>query len=138
MARVFLERFYKSMDKAVRSIAPDAMRLLEAYDWPGNVRELENTIERAVALESGHEISANVLPEKIFRAAQASALSAAASNGASLIPEGGIDLEQHLQAIEKGYLIEALRKSDGVGTHAADLLKVSYRSFRHYSKKYNL
>ncbi|HXN64205.1 MAG TPA: sigma-54 dependent transcriptional regulator [Candidatus Acidoferrales bacterium] len=138
LARVFLERFRKSMDKTVESIAPEAMRLLEAFDWPGNVRELENTIERAVALESGREISPNVLPEKIFRAAQAEALSAAGNNGAPLIPVEGLNLEQHIQDIEKGYLIEALRMSGGVGTRAAELLKVTYRSFRHYSKKYNL
>src|SRR5271170_1531119 len=57
LARHFLEGFRKSMEKLVEGISPQAMRHLESYDWPGNVRELENTIERAVALESGTEIS---------------------------------------------------------------------------------
>src|SRR5277367_5674549 len=45
LAREFLGRYAKSMNKAVEGIDPEAMRRLEVYDWPGNVRELENTIE---------------------------------------------------------------------------------------------
>src|SRR6202049_4211764 len=47
LARAFLERFRKSMEKPIEGISPEAMHLLEAYDWPGNVRELENTMERS-------------------------------------------------------------------------------------------
>jgi len=65
LARHFLERFRKSMEKPVEGISPQAMQRLESYDWPGNVRELENTIERAVALESGPEISVGVLPDRM-------------------------------------------------------------------------
>src|SRR5271157_3359131 len=65
LARHFLEGFRKSMDKPIEGISPQAMRRLESYDWPGNVRELENTIERAVALESTPEISLRVLPDRI-------------------------------------------------------------------------
>src|SRR6202521_4112487 len=64
LARAFLERFRKSMEKSMEGISPEAMSLLEAYDWPGNVRELENTLERSVALETGIIISAAVLPAK--------------------------------------------------------------------------
>src|SRR3989441_13254977 len=62
LARFFLERFRKSMEKSIEGIEPEAMRRLESYDWPGNVRELENTMERAVALETTNEISLRVLP----------------------------------------------------------------------------
>jgi len=53
LARHFLERFRKSMEKPIEGLSPEAVRRLEVYDWPGNVRELENTMERAVALETG-------------------------------------------------------------------------------------
>src|SRR5260370_3051592 len=53
LARHFLERFRKTMEKAVEGVSPEAMTRLESYDWPGNVRELENTMERAVPLETG-------------------------------------------------------------------------------------
>jgi two-component system response regulator PilR (NtrC family) len=136
LARTFLERFRKSMNKQVSGISPEAMQILEAYDWPGNVRELENTIERSVALESGDAISAAVLPEKLHRKPHAG------TNGngkhSAAIPPEGIGFEERIAEIEKSYLNEALKMSDGVGTHAADLLKITYRSFRHYTKKYNL
>jgi two-component system response regulator PilR (NtrC family) len=138
LARSFLERFRKSMDKTVEGIDPEAMRLMETYDWPGNVRELENTLERCVALETGPRISVTALPDKIVRASQAPAHEAVASNGKILIPTEGLDLEQKMKDMEKGYLLEALRLSDGVGTRAAELLKMTYRSFRHYSKKYGI
>src|SRR5882724_4901062 len=65
LARHFLESFRKTMEKPIEAISPEAMTRLESYDWPGNVRELENTMERAVALESGREISLRVLPDRI-------------------------------------------------------------------------
>jgi two-component system response regulator PilR (NtrC family) len=137
LVRAFLDRFRKSMEKTVEGMEPEAMRLLEAYDWPGNVRELENTIERCVALETGPRVSVNVLPEKIVNPALTT-LVKSNSDGHPIIPENGVSLEMQIQEMEKNYLIEALRLSDGVGTRAAELLKMTYRSFRHYSKKYNL
>ena len=65
LAREFLVRFAKSMNKKIDGIEPEAMRRLEVYDWPGNVRELENTMERAIALESGHRVSVEALPDRI-------------------------------------------------------------------------
>src|SRR5246500_2246751 len=85
LARHFLESFRNSMNKKIDGISPEAMRRLESYDWPGNVRELENTIERAVALESGPEISLAVLPDRV--AGTASAFAPAAS-AVQIPPEG--------------------------------------------------
>ena len=65
LAREFLGRFAKSMGKKIDGIEPEAMRRMEVYDWPGNVRELENTIERAVALESQDRITVESLPDRI-------------------------------------------------------------------------
>ena len=143
MARSFLDRFRKSMNKAIDGIEPAAMAKLEAYDWPGNVRELENTIERCVALATGSQISVDLLPDKI-RNGTASSLpvsgqtAAPASNGHVNIPEGGFDLERYMQGTERAYILAALEASGGVGTEAAELLRMSYRSFRHYAKKYNI
>jgi two-component system response regulator PilR (NtrC family) len=137
LARHFLESFRKSMDKLIEAISPQAMSRLETYDWPGNVRELENTIERAVALESGSEISTTVLPDRISGASVAAvALPGEAASFA--FPAGGIDFDGVMAETEKLYLRAALEKADGVRTHAAELLKISYRSFRHLAKKHNL
>jgi two-component system response regulator PilR (NtrC family) len=136
LSRHFLERFRKSMEKPIEGISPEAMRRLESYDWPGNVRELENTMERAVALESSGEISLRVLPDRI--AGYATSSSASAPGGQAAFPAEGVDFEKEIAEAERHYLQAALEKSEGVRTRAADLLKISYRSFRHYAKKHNL
>ena len=138
LVRAFLDRFRQLMDKPIEGIEPAAMAQLEAYDWPGNVRELENTMERSVALESGRLISFSVLPEKIRYAGANSAGPEAPKNGKPAIGNGGVDLEQHIQETERAYILAALEASDGVGTRAAELLKMTYRSFRHHAKKYNI
>jgi len=138
LAKSFLDRYVKSMNKKIEGIDPEAMRRLEVYDWPGNVRELENTIERAVALEAGKRISVEGLPERIT-----SFYSEFHPNGHSapkglLIPEGGLNLENHIASTERSYLLAALECSGGVRVRAAELLKMSYRSFRHYAKKHGV
>jgi two-component system response regulator PilR (NtrC family) len=137
LARYFLERFRNSMNKQIEAISPQAMRRLESYDWPGNVRELENTIERAVALESGPEISVSVLPDRV--AGTSSAVATVPGHAENLqLPEAGVDFERVIADTERRYLQAALDKAGGVRTQAAELLKISYRSFRHFAKKHNL
>jgi len=136
LARHFLERFRKSMDKAIEGITPEAMSKLEAYDWPGNVRELENTMERAVALEASREISPRGLPERILGYGRAES-GLGASEGMEF-PAEGVDFEKVVAATERRYLQTALEKAGGVRTRASELLKITYRSFRHYAKKHSL
>ena len=136
LARHFLERFRNSMNKNIDGISALAMRKLESYDWPGNVRELENTIERAVALETESEVSAGVLPDRV-----AGSIAGLCGNGHGETPQfppEGVDFERVICDTEKRYLQAALEKSNGVRTQAAELLRISYRSFRHYAKKHNL
>ena len=83
-------------------------------------------------------ISVAVLPEKIRNKGVQEAPNAKLGNGHAQIPEAGIDLEKYIQELEKAYIVAALDSCEGVGTRAAELLKMSYRSFRHYSKKYNI
>src|SRR6202795_4093272 len=137
LARHFLETFRKVMEKPVESISPEAMRRLESYDWPGNVRELENTMERAVALESGREISLRVLPDRIAGYSGASSTGALGTHAADF-PAEGVDFEKEIAETERRYLQAALEKAGGVRTKASEFLKISYRSFRHYAKKHNL
>ena len=138
LAREFLGRFAKSMSKNIEGIEPEAMRRLEVYDWPGNVRELENTIERAVALEASHRISSDALPERIRNYHQESIPGAAHNGNGAALPQEGLNLEEHIQQLERSYLLAALERSGGVRTQAANILKMSYRSFRHYAKKYGV
>src|ERR1700745_1061396 len=103
LARHFLERFREAMEKPIGGISPEAMRRLESYDWPGNVRELENTMERAVALETLAEISLRVLPDRI--AGYSGGASSAGANGASAgFPSEGVDFEKQIAEAERHYL----------------------------------
>src|SRR6202158_1423407 len=136
LARHFLERFRKTMEKPIEAISPEAMTRLESYDWPGNVRALENTLERAVALESGREISLRVLPDRIAGYAGGSAIGVSSGQDGEF-PAEGIDFEKEIAEAERRYLQRSLEKSSGVRTRAAELLKISYRFFRHYAQKHN-
>jgi len=138
LVREFLGKLSKAMGKKVDGIEPEAMRLLEVYDWPGNVRELENTIERALALESGHRISAESLPERIRTHSQHSIAEPSHNGNGMFLPPDGVNLEEHIQQLERSYLLAALERAGGVRTRAAGLLHMSYRSFRHYAKKYDI
>ena len=57
---------------------------------------------------------------------------------ADTLPDSGFDLERHVREIERQYITEALRRTDGVKVKAAELLGMSFRSFRYYAKKYGL
>ena len=137
LARHFLERFRTTMEKPIEGILPEAMTRLESYDWPGNVRELENTMERAVALETGREISVRVLPDRIA-GYTSTIFSGSAGGPLTEFPADGIDFEKQIAEAERRYLQAALGKAEGVRTRASELLNISYRSFRHYAKKHNL
>jgi two-component system response regulator PilR (NtrC family) len=137
LARHFLEGFRKSMEKLVTGISPETLRRLEAYDWPGNVRELENTMERAVALESGSEITVGSLPDRIAGYAGSSTMVSNNGHG-STFPAEGVDFEKEIAEAERRYISAALERADGVRTKASELLHITYRSFRHYAKKHNL
>jgi len=127
----FISKYCTQTGKSM-SISGPAMRLLEEYSWPGNVRELEHTIERAVALEKTDTIQPERLPEQITKFSQARI-----SSELSLPPDG-INLTAHLDQLEKTYLMEALQRTDGNQTNAADLLKMSVRSLRHLLDKHGI
>jgi two-component system response regulator PilR (NtrC family) len=120
LADYFLTKYRDQMAKDIHGLSQEAMDLLDAYDWPGNIRELENVIERAVALEK----SQTILPR--------------GPAAAGVLPESGFNLEEHVEGLEKEYITQALVRSGGVQVKAAELLGMSFRSFRYYVKKYNL
>ena len=134
IAEHFLTKFREQMGKPLVAISGEAMALLEQYHWPGNIRELENVIERAVALERTPTILAESLPLQVQGPQGASQ----APGDVSSLPEGGFDLEEHVQNVERRYLAQALERAGGVQVRAAEMLGMSFRSFRYYAKKYNL
>jgi two-component system response regulator PilR (NtrC family) len=127
----FLAKYCAAQKIPLKKISMDALRILENYAWPGNVRELENVIERAVALEPGGVVRLSSLPGHL------ASLPLPALPAADL-PEEGMDLGRHLDSIARHLILQALERTDGNQTQAAKLLKMSFRSFRYYVKKYKI
>jgi two-component system response regulator PilR (NtrC family) len=130
----FLAKYTREMNKPIEGFAPEALAALRAYSWPGNVRELENTVERAVALESGRRVELAALPEHVREGRPATS-----RPGDPVAETGtGFNLERHLQDIERSHLERALERAGGVQTRAADVLGLSFRQFRYLMKKHGL
>ncbi len=137
LANHFLKKYAQAMGRGIHRIHRESFDLMKGYDWPGNVRQLENTIERAVAMETGDELHVDIMSELPKARAAAAAAGVGGSPGIS-IPSDGLDMERYVADIERSLLQSALRRSNGVQTRAAGLLNLSYRSFRHLMKKYDL
>jgi two-component system response regulator PilR (NtrC family) len=133
LAEHFLARFAFEAGRAPMRLAPDAAQRLRDYGYPGNVRELANVIERAVTLADGPEIRASDLPPALARSAPV-----AVAPDAAILPEAGIDLQEHLDAIERRLLEQALERSGGVKTVAARLLRITFRSLRYRLAKFGI
>ncbi|MGC2236481.1 MAG: sigma-54 dependent transcriptional regulator [Pyrinomonadaceae bacterium] len=127
----FIKKFCDQTGREV-SISPKTMEILENYTWHGNVRELEHTIERAVALERGEEIQPERLPEHITN------YNPERINAEFDLPDNGINLATHLENLEKTYVVEALKRSGGNQTRAAELLQMQVRSLRHLLDKHSI
>jgi len=135
LVRHFLRKVAREQAMPEKKISTEAMRLLEAHGWPGNVRELENLIERTVALEPSDVITTNSLPEPFLHPA---GVPPASSLEGIDLPGEGIDLERYLEWLGKRLMQQALERTNGVQIRAAELLRMSERSFRYYAKKYGI
>ena len=131
LADFFIKKYAAEMGIATQRVEQDAMQVLEAYRWPGNVRELENVIERALALTTSDSISIRDIPEHLRGPARR-------KDSWIELPAEGMDLEGHLEDIRRHLMSQSLHRSGGVQTKAAELLGISFRSFRYYSKKVGL
>jgi len=140
LANHFLKKYASAAGRSILRVHKESLNSLCGYEWPGNVRQLENTVERAVALETMDELHVELPVErpKARAAAATSGQPGLTENGSdSILPEG-VGMETYVAGIERALLQNALNQSNGVQTKAADVLGISYRSFRHLMKKYEL
>jgi two-component system, NtrC family, response regulator PilR len=140
LANHFLKKYASAAGRSILRVHKESINSLCGYEWPGNVRQLENTVERAVALETADELHVELPVErpKARAAAAAAGQPGLTEKGSdSILPEG-VGMETYVAGIERSLLQNALNQSNGVQTKAADLLGISYRSFRHLMKKYEL
>ena len=118
----FLRLFAEKNGKTIRGVTHEARDILLRYDYPGNVRELENLIERAVVLTRDDVIGSGDLPLTV--------------QDSEAADEQGTNLTVTVEAVERRMIREALARSNGVQTHAAELLGISDRGLRYKLIKY--
>jgi two-component system response regulator PilR (NtrC family) len=133
LVRHFVRRFAKEYDRPDIRLSPDALRTLQAWHFPGNVRELGNIIERAVALCDGSVVDSKDLPDRLAEGGVAPL-----SLSTVEIPGDGVNLDSMLSQTERQWLLAALERAGGNKTQAAELLKMSFRSFRYRLAKLGL
>jgi two-component system response regulator HydG len=128
IAQHFLRQFSERSHKRVLGISSGAAMRLLAYPWPGNVRELQNCIERAVALTSYEQITAEDLPDKV-RDHQQTRLVVFGDDPSEMLP---------LDQIERRYILQVLDAVGGNKKLAAEVLgldrKTLYRKLERYSR----
>lgn len=117
----FLSLHGRRKGKAMLQVDPTAMTVLEKYHWPGNVREVENLIERLVVLSENGTIRTDDLPDYVIN----NSVPQHQSSTRVTLPEQGVDLDGVLERIENGFIEQALQRSRGNKTIAAELLKLN-------------
>lgn len=125
LAHHFLRKYNRETGKRIEGFSSRAREQLMGYSWPGNVRELENIIERAVVLTKGDTVTGLNLP-----------LTAVGeeSFGRPL----SRTLPETLAQVEKELILEALRRSGGVKSRAAELLGIKKSALFYKLGKYDL
>jgi two-component system NtrC family response regulator len=118
----FLRLFAGKNGKTIRGLTHEARDILLRYDYPGNVRELENLIERAVVLTRDDVIGSSDLPLTV--------------QDPEVEYEKGTNLTATVEAVERRMIRDALARSEGVQTRAAELLGISERALRYKLIKY--
>lgn len=145
LARHFLSRFIAENNRHGLKLGALAERALLSHAWPGNVRELQNTMERAVLLAQGDEITPEALlfddftlsdPSGPFLAEPSLTQGPLPGEGVEDMTMGGSSLPPTLRDAEKMLIKQALSHTDGNRTHAAKVLGISVRTLRNKLNEY--
>ncbi len=131
LANYFLARVGEELGRVGLSFAPETIALLERFPFPGNVRQLHNIVERAATLSDSEVLGVDALPASLR------GVSEPTQGGGVTIP-AGFSLERYLDATEREFLQEALKRGTGVKMRAAEILGLSFRSFRYRLAKHGL
>jgi two-component system response regulator HydG len=123
----FLHRYGKKNRKDIKGFHPQALMLLARYSWPGNIRELENSIERAVILCLGEQITPKELPPQMLPEDYQTV-------AAPVISPGGLTLKD----MERETIRATLDRTDGNKSHAAKLLGIARQTLLNKIREYNL
>ena len=137
LARHFIDKFCRDLNKNPLTLAPSAIDELQAYSWPGNVRELQNCIERAVILTEGDTIHQRHLSLS-FRQLPASAAAVSPWDQIDLSGTLGDALRRVSGEVERRKIEMALQEAGGNKAQAADVLQLGYKALMQKLKAYGL
>lgn len=124
----FIKKFNEENNKNVKGISKEALELMMNYDWPGNVRELENLIERSIALTSNEYIQPIELPSSLTQLSKSNDLKES-------VLTGKLSFLKAEEEFEREVILDALKKSNYIQSHAAELLGVSRRILKYKMDK---
>jgi DNA-binding NtrC family response regulator len=124
----FINKFNVENNKNVKGINKDALELLMQYEWPGNVRELENLIERVIALTSNEYIQLNELPLSFKNIPKINGLKES-------VLDGKVSFFQAEEEFEREVILDALKRTNYIQSHAAEILGISRRILKYKMDK---
>ena len=133
----FLQGYTEAADKPISGFSTGALQLLMSYDWPGNVRELENTIERAVLLETSDVLQAGNPALSDLHSAGKGYILDSDADSMPAHPSTSTEILS-LEEIEKQALVHALEVTDNNITKAAQALGINRVTIHRKLKKYNM
>jgi DNA-binding NtrC family response regulator len=128
----FVQNFNKKLNKNIRGLTKNALKIMYDYDWPGNVRELENTLERCLILEEGDQIDVDVLPANIVAQFKSSAF---VHNGQLFGDDSPII---PFEKLKEEAIRHALKATDGNIVEAARKLKIGRATLYRLMDKYKI
>ena len=128
LAKHFIERFCRDLNKKPLTFAPSAVEELPRYEWPGNVRELQNCIERAVILTEGDTIHARHLSLS-FREAAPKAADASPWEHIDLSGTMAAAMARVVAEVERRKIAQALADAAGNRAKAAESLHLGFKAF---------
>jgi two-component system response regulator PilR (NtrC family) len=131
LAEFFLAPLRRELGRPGLKLLPETVELLQRFRWSGNVRQLQNVLERAATLADDDLLGPETLPAGLRGDAES-------ESGVAVTLTPGFSLERTLDATERRYLREALRRAGGVKMRAAELLGLTFRSFRYRAAKHGL
>ena len=131
----FIDEFNQSMGKNVTGVSQEALAQMKHYHWPGNIRELRNVIERGLVLCDGREIQLGHLPAELC---DGSAIPGRPQAPYADLSTEGTSLEDMVSQLERRLIEEALSKTRGNQTEAAEMLAISRDQLRYRMEKYGL
>ncbi len=131
----FVRRFNKRFNRKIRDVSVDAMELLMNYRWPGNIRELENVLQKAIILEEQETLTKRYLPDSIQSVDKDIRIDLDSENIPISLHKA---VEKVVENVEKRVILNALDKSGGNKTKAAEAIKISRKSLHNKMRKYSL